>query len=103
MKTLRSIVPALAVLGVLMLCGSFPASAQTELEKTLKQFSGDAVSGYIQPAADMFGANMMAGQYRTAAIPQSGFSIAFDIVGMAAFVGDDQKTYIAKTPEGFSP
>ncbi len=101
MNTLRSIVPALAVLGVL--CGAVPASAQTELENTLKQFSGDAVSGYIQPAADLFGANMMAGQYRTAAIPLMGFNIAIDVVGMAALVADDQKTYTAKTPDGFNP
>jgi Family of unknown function (DUF6588) len=103
MKTLWTVVPVLAVLGVLLLCGSSPAAAQTQLEKTLKQFSGDAVSGYIQPAADLFGANMMAGQYRSAAIPAMGFSIAFDIVGMAALIGDDQKTYTAKTPDGFTP
>jgi hypothetical protein len=103
MRTLWAVVPVLAVLGVVLLFSTSPAAAQTELEKTLKQFSGDAVSGYIQPAADLFGANMMAGQYRTAAIPLMGFNISFDIVGMVALVGDDQKKYTAKTPDGFNP
>ncbi len=100
MITNRSIVPLLAGLAVLL---HSPAAAQTQLEKTLKQFSGDAVSGYLQPAADLFGADLMAGQYRTAAIPQMGFNIGFDVVGMIALVGNDQKTYTAKTPEGFTP
>lgn len=100
MKTLRSIVPMLIVL---LLYNVSPAAAQTQFERTLKQFSGDAVSGYLQPAADLFSADLMAGQYRTAAIPVMGFNIAFDLVGMVALVGDDQKTYTAKTPEGFTP
>jgi hypothetical protein len=103
MKTFWAKIPCGVALGTLLLCGASPAAAQTELENTLKQFSGDAVSGYIQPAADLFGANMMAGQYRTASIPLMGFNIAFDIIGMAALVGDEQKTYAAKTPDGFSP
>ncbi len=100
MKTLRLIVP---MLSMLLLYHLSPAVAQTQLERTLKQFSGDAVSGYLQPAADLFGADMLAGQYRTAAIPVMGFNIAFDLVGMVALVGDEQKVYTAKTPEGFTP
>ncbi len=102
MKTFHVKSP-LTALVMLLLCGARSAAAQTELENTLRQFSGDAVSGYIQPAADLFGANMMAGQYRTASIPLMGFNIAFDIVGMIAVVGDEQETYTAKTPEGFTP
>jgi hypothetical protein len=103
MKNIRVVISLLAMLGMLAVCGGVRAVAQTQLENTLKQFSGDAVSGYIQPAADLFGADMMAGQYRTAAIPLMGFNISLDIIGMVALVGDDQKTYTAKTPEGFNP
>ena len=103
MTTLRAKSVVIAVLGVLLLCSALPAAAQTELENTLKQFSGDAVSGYLQPAADMFGANMMAGQFRSAAIPTVGFNISFDLVGMLTLVGDSQKKYTAKTPDGFTP
>jgi hypothetical protein len=103
MKTRRSVVSLFAALGVLLLCNVLPGAAQTRLESTLKQFSGDAVSGYLQPAADLFGADLMAGQYRTAAIPTTGFTIALDIVGMIAPIGAGEKEYTAKTPEGFIP
>jgi hypothetical protein len=55
------------------------------------------VQGYIQPIADLFGANMNAGFYHSAELPTAGFHIAFDIVAMGASVGDDQKSYTAKT------
>lgn len=75
--------------------------SQTDLEKALKQFDANGVKGYIQPFADLFGANMNAGFYHSAAIPTSGFHIALDFIGMGAQVGDDQKTYIATTPATF--
>ncbi len=103
MKTHGSIVPALAALGMLLIWGTLQGTAQTRLETTLKQFSGTAVSGYLQPAADLFGADLMAGQHHSAAIPATGFTIAFDIVGIIAPIGTDEKEYIAKTPEGFTP
>lgn len=103
MKTHRSIVSAFTVLGMLLLCDIPPGTAQTRLETTLKQFSGDAVSGYLQPAADLFGADLMAGQHHTAAIPATGFTIAFDLVGIIAPIGAGEKEYTAKTPEGFTP
>jgi hypothetical protein len=103
MKNIRVVISLPAMLGMFALCAGTPAAAQTQLERTLKQFSGDAVSGYLQPAADLFGADMMAGQYRTASIPLMGFNISLDIVGMVALVGDEQKTYTARTPENFTP
>jgi hypothetical protein len=104
MKSPRFLVAVLACL----LCGIFvlvPSSvkAQSEFETTLKQFTGDEAKGYMQPAADLFGADMMAGQYRSAAIPKMGLSISLDIVAMAALVGDNQKSFTNKAPAGFSP
>lgn len=103
MKSLRSLyVPVLVLIaGGMLLPGV--AGAQTELENTIKQFSGETAKGYVRPAADLFGANLLAGQFRSAAIPRMGFSIALEIVGMAGVVGDDQMTYTASTPPGFSP
>jgi hypothetical protein len=105
MKTSRVLVAiffASAVCATLVLFRSV-TNAQTEFETTIYQFSGDAVKGYLQPAADLFGANMFAGQFRSAEIPTTGFSVAFDIVGMVALVSDDQKSYTAKTPTNFTP
>ena len=92
------LVPALA-----LMLTAVSARAQSDLEKTLQTYAADAVTGYIQPIADLFGANMNAGFYHSAAIPRMGLHISFSIVGMAASVGDDQKTYSAKTPPGFNP
>lgn len=87
---------------VLMLCFA-DSRAQTELEKTLTQYNAESVTGYIQPVVDLFGANMHAGYYHSAFIPESGFSLGIDIIGMGSIVTDAQKTYTAKAPPGFDP
>jgi hypothetical protein len=92
------------VLGVLLcLCMTIPAAAQTDLETALKQYNSQTVKGYIQPLADMFGANMQAGFYHSAAIPSSGFHFSFQIIGMGSLLDDSQKEYVAPTPEGWTP
>lgn len=79
------------------------ATAQTELEKALKQYSAETVTGYIQPVADLFGADMHAGYYHNASIPETGFSLGFDIIVMGSVVQDAQKYYTANAPPGFAP
>jgi hypothetical protein len=73
------------------------------LQSTLQQFAGDAVKGYIQPAGDLFGANMNAGMFHDAEISKMGFHLSFDLIGMASMVGDAQKTYTANVPVPFNP
>jgi hypothetical protein len=92
-----------AALMVMCVLASTEARAQSTLEDALRQYSGDAVKGYIQPIADLFGANMNAGLYSTANIPVAGLTFGFEIVVMGASVGDDQKSYTAKAPSGFNP
>ncbi len=79
------------------------ATAQTDLEKALQQYSAQTVSGYIQPVADLFGADMHAGYYHNAWIPKSGFHLDFDIIVMGSIVQDAQKFYNAQAPAGFDP
>lgn len=93
----------LFLLGAALLVSSATGWSQTSLENALKQYNGDAVKGYIQPVADLFGANMNSGFYHSAKIDQWGFHLSVDIVGMAAMVGDDQKVYSAAAPAGFAP
>ena len=96
MKTIRR-VPRLLVLAAAACTVLFLAStgyAQSDLEKTLQQFAGNEVKGYIQPLGDLFGANMNAGMFHSAEIAKTGFHISFDIVAMGASVGDDQKKYM---------
>lgn len=97
----RPVRMVLLVMGMLFVTAG--ARAQSDLETTLKQFDADGVKGYIQPIADLFGANMNAGLYHSAKLEPAGFHIALDIVAMGANVGDDQKTYNAKAPAGFEP
>lgn len=86
----------------LALCSATPMLAQSDLENTLEQFSGNAVKGYIQPMADLFGANMHAGLNRSAHVPVAGFHLAVDVIAMGASVGDDQKKYAAELPSSYS-
>jgi hypothetical protein len=79
------------------------ATAQTDLETALKQYSASTVAGYIQPVADLFGADMHAGYYHNAWIANSGFSLGFDIIVMGSIVDDAQKYYTAFAPAGFTP
>ena len=101
LRFLGSIVTA--GLCVFLVVGAPPASAQSIVEDALKQLDGPNGKGYMQPIADLFGANMQAGSYHTAAIPKAGFNIAFDIVVMGGFVGDDQKSFDGVLPTGFNP
>ena len=92
-----------AGLAIFLAVGAPRAMAQTTVEDALKQLSSDNGKGYMQPVADLFGANMMAGSYHSAAIPKAGFHLAFDIVVMGGLVGDDQKSFDAVLPTGYTP
>jgi hypothetical protein len=81
-------------------CGAF---SQTELESTLAQMNAEWVEGYMQPFADLVGANLNTGFYHSAAIPQAGLNIELSIIGVGSSVGDDQKSFQASAPSGFDP
>jgi hypothetical protein len=78
-------------------------TAQTEIEKAIQQYNATSIGGYLQPVADLFGANMHAGYFHSAYVPQSGFSIGIDLIAMGALVQDGQKSYTAVAPPGFAP
>jgi hypothetical protein len=86
-----------------MLVGVSAGVAQTAIEDALQAYGEENAKGYLQPIADLFGANMHSGYYRTAHIPTAGFNIALDFIVTGSLVGDDQKTFDAKTPQGFTP
>jgi hypothetical protein len=77
--------------------------SQSQFEITIQQFNGEEVMGYVQPLGDMFGANMNAGLYHSAAIPRSGIHFRIDIIGMISLVGDEHRSYNAILPSGFIP
>ncbi len=76
--------------------------AQSDLENILKQANEINVTGYAQPLADLFGANIHSGYYHSAAISKEGFYIRLDVIGMGAPVTDDDKTYDLTLPQSFA-
>jgi hypothetical protein len=94
----------LAVLIVLIVamipCGR--ALAQSDVENAITYYGADNIGGYIQPLADLYGADINTGFFRSAAIPKEGFQISFDVYGTGALVSDQDKTFMAKLPTGFA-
>jgi hypothetical protein len=104
MRTNLSFRPVLVILlGAALLLSAGRARAQSDLENALEQFGVESVTGYIQPMADLFGANMNAGFYHSAAIPTAGLTLSIELIGMGSVVSDDHKKYTANAPAGFSP
>jgi hypothetical protein len=98
MKPLR-----LLLVPMLLICfSSALADDESELEKAVKALSQNYVTSYIQPIADFFGANMSAGWYHSAAIPQTGFTLSVNVIAMGSVIGDDQKHFTTNTPPGFA-
>ncbi len=86
-----------------LLIASNAGAQDNELDRALKQFStGGTVSGYLQPIADCFGANMNSGWYQSASIPTMGIHVQLSIVGMVSMIGDGQKTFNEQLPPGYS-
>jgi hypothetical protein len=65
--------------------------------------TGKEAQGYMQPALDLFGADMLAGTYQSASIPTMGLEISLDLVGMVAPVTDTRKNHTVASPTGFTP
>ncbi len=104
METSRRYVRSLLllVLAVMFFLPTHLTRAEGALEKALRQYNFNAVKGYIQPIADLFGANMNSGFYHSAAIPAEGFHLSFKIIAMGSLVSDDQKSYDIVLPAGFN-
>jgi hypothetical protein len=77
------------------------AYAQSDLENAIRFYGEENIGGYIQPLADLYGADINAGFFHSAAIPAEGFHFSIDFIGAGAIVSDDDKTYSAKLPLGF--
>lgn len=101
MSIMRRLVIAGCLLPLVLLL-ALPAGAD-ELEDNLSVYSEENAAGYIQPLADLLGANLNSGLFRSARIPESGFRLSFEIPAMITRVSDDDRTFSATTEEGFFP
>ncbi len=93
-------VACIVMLGVLMTAQQ--SLAQSDLENILKQANKINVTGYAQPLADLFGANIHSGYYHSAAISKAGLFLRLDVIGMGSPVSDDHKTYDLTLPQSFA-
>ncbi len=84
------------------LCIFVPIRAQT-LNDFVAKYGNENGSGFMQPLADAFGANLNSGLYQTATIPLKGFHLNFSVMLMGAPTTDSRKTFSAKTEGFFTP
>ena len=103
MRTARPLAALLCAAGFLVLLLPSMSTSQTAVESALAAYGEENVKGYMQPFADLFGANLNSGYYRTAAVPVAGLHFEFDIIVMGAMVGDAEKKFNATAPTGFTP
>ena len=86
---------------VLLLCLAAPLSAQ--IEDQLSAYTGANATGYLQPLANAFGADLNSGIFRSASIPRMRPKIRLEFQVMSVLFGDDDKTFRAITERGFTP
>lgn len=85
----------------LLLCVTTPLSAQ--IEDQLSAYTGANATGYLQPLADAFGADLNCGVFRSAFIPRLRPAVRLELQVMSVLFGDDDKTFRAITERGFTP
>ena len=88
-------------LTALILLWASPASAQ--LEDQLSSYTGRNAYGYLEPLVDALGADLHAGLYHSARIPERGFHIGLEVTFMSARFSEADKTFTAVTENGFQP
>lgn len=95
----RRLAVLIFAIAALVPCGR--VFAQSDIENAISFYGEENIDGYIQPLADLWGADINAGFFHSAAVPAEGFHISLDIIGAGAIVGDDDKMYTAQLPLGF--
>jgi hypothetical protein len=86
---------------VLILIWTVPAAAQ--IEDQLSAYTGVNATGYLQPLADAFGANLNSSLYHSAEVSRMGFSFRLEFPIMGVIFSDDDRTFMAVTEGDFTP
>jgi len=83
--------------------GMFTSLPAQNLEDYVAKYTSENGTQFMQPLADAFGANLNSGFFQSARISPSGLHIYFGVETMIAVIGNDQKTFLAKTEAPFTP
>ena len=86
---------------VLVLLCAVPISAQ--IEDQLSVYTGANATGYLQPFADAFGADLNASLFHSAEIAKIGFQFKLEFPIMGVIFSDDDRTFKAVTEGDFYP
>jgi hypothetical protein len=95
-------VAAISGVALALAASASPARSQSGLESVIKQYSGTAIQGYIQPLADALVANLSLG-YINSTAPSGKFSLSLELIAMTAALDENLRVYTANTPPGFQP
>jgi hypothetical protein len=74
-----------------------------KIEDFVSQYSKANGSEYLQPLADVFGADFNTGLFHSAQIKKMGFQLYLGVVTSTAFIPDKRTTFTATTEGGFLP
>ncbi len=74
-----------------------------EIEDFLAKYTSENGSGYMQPFANAFGANLNSGFFHNAYIPKQGFRLQLGLVTTMALIKDEDKVFSATTDDFFTP
>lgn len=77
--------------------------AQAQLAERLSAYTGQNARGYFGPLVDGFAADLTAGTFHRAYVPERGLNISFEVQGMRVYFGDDTDWFMATTEDYFSP
>jgi hypothetical protein len=78
-----------------------PISAQ--VGNQLSAYTGRNASGYLGPVVKASGADLSAGLFHSARIPQRGLQVSLEIAFMSARFSEADRTFRAVTEDGFQP
>jgi hypothetical protein len=81
---------------------ALPARAQNLAER-LSAYTGRNAHGYFGPLVDGFAADLTAGLFHRAYVPESGLNVSLELRGMRVYFGEDRDWFTATTEEYFSP
>jgi hypothetical protein len=95
---IKRIIPALMI----AVFFSIPVLSQN-IDDFISRYSKANGSGYLQPLADVFGANFNTGLFHNAHIKKMGFQLYLGVVASTSFIPDKRKTFMATTEGSFAP
>jgi len=90
----------LVILGILLI---FTSVSAQDLEEGVSSYTSANGKLYIQPLADVFGANLNSGWFHSARIKRWGFHMSFGLIAMAAPISESQRTFIAVPDAVWNP